>query len=411
MNYKKLLFEKIVDISKDLVPSHVYKAIEPINFGVNYYSPSKIFELSSLRYSILSTYFKNMLPHDTILYNKSNFNFYKFLCKMFDQININYFNFSGDGGIICFFSIGDFEKFMFELNVTKKANFISPVINFDFNDDQDSEAFVTKIYCYSINYLKTYSNLERINSLLNLSEYEILQNNDCNINILSKQGFAIKQSTYKIESINDDILDFYNQDIVSKTDSLIKTINEKNKGIILLHGFKGCGKTTYIKYLINKSNKSFYYINGETASSFGSGSFLEFIYENGKKSVFIFEDMEFLLTSRENRPSSLISDILNASDGILSDIISPIFIFTFNTIMENIDSAFLRPSRLLYEQEFKKLPYEKALNLSKKINVVLPEEKEYSLAELFELKNSISENRSKKFRSENNNIVTGFLKP
>ena len=65
----------------------------------------------------------------------------------------------------------------------------------------------------------------------------------------------------------------------------------------------------------------------------------------------------------------------------------------------------------LYEQEFKKLPYEKALNLSKKINVVLPEEKEYSLAELFELKNSISENRSKKFRSENNNIVTGFSKP
>jgi hypothetical protein len=43
--------------------------------------------------------------------------------------------------------------------------------------------------------------------------------------------------------------------------------------------------------------------------------------------------------------------------------------------------------------------------------VVLPEEKEYSLAELFELKNSISENRSKKFRSENNNIVTGFSKP
>jgi hypothetical protein len=42
-----------------------------------------------------------------------------------------------------------------------------------------------------------------------------------------------------------------------------------------------------------------------------------------------------------------------------------IFIFG-NEDLENIDSAFLRPSRLLYEQEFKKLPYEKALNLSKK---------------------------------------------
>ena len=132
---------------------------------------------------------------------------------------------------------------------------------------------------------------------------------------------------------------------------------------------------------------------------------------NSKNSVFIFEDNEHLLASREQKTNNIISDILNASDGILSDIISPIFIFTFNTKIENIDQAFLRPGRLILEQEFKKLPFNHAKKIAKKLNTKITEDKEYSLAEIFEKQNSISnlQVRSKKFASEKSNAM-GFAR-
>ena len=120
--------------------------------------------------------------------------------------------------------------------------------------------------------------------------------------------------------------------------------------------------------------------------------------------------MEHLIVSRENKTNSVISDILNASDGILSDILSPIFIFTFNTKLENIDSAFLRPGRLILEQEFKKLSYEESKKVDKKIKVKLDEDKEYSLAEIFGKQNMPKNTsvRSKKFTSEKSRVIKGF---
>ena len=192
---------------------------------------------------------------------------------------------------------------------------------------------------------------------------------------------------------------------------IINLINKRKKGLFLFHGEKGCGKTTFIKYIINNCEKDFYYINGESLTAFSTGSFLEFMTYNSKNSVFIFEGNEDLLASREQKTNNIISDILNASDGILSDIISPIFIFTFNTKIENIDQAFLRPGRLILEQEFKKLPFNHAKKIAKKLNTKITEDKEYSLAEIFEKQNSISnlQVRSKKFASEKSNAM-GFAR-
>jgi MoxR-like ATPase len=52
-------------------------------------------------------------------------------------------------------------------------------------------------------------------------------------------------------------LDLYYEDDFIETDEIIrKRLNQKNdKGIVLLHGLPGTGKTTYLRHLIGKIKK------------------------------------------------------------------------------------------------------------------------------------------------------------
>jgi SpoVK/Ycf46/Vps4 family AAA+-type ATPase len=84
-------------------------------------------------------------------------------------------------------------------------------------------------------------------------------------------------------------------------------------------------------------------------------------------SILLIEDAEKVITDREQTASSGVSNILNITDGILSDLLKMQIVATFNMDKDNIDKALLRKGRLIAEYEFGKLSVEKSNNKLKEL--------------------------------------------
>ena len=98
------------------------------------------------------------------------------------------------------------------------------------------------------------------------------------------------------------------------------------------------------------------------AGELDSPNIISLLLEN-PNSVFVIEDAEQLLVSRDNQKNSYISLILNLTDGILGEGLGIQVIATFNTDLSNIDKALLRKGRLIALYDFKALSIEKSKNL------------------------------------------------
>ena len=139
--------------------------------------------------------------------------------------------------------------------------------------------------------------------------------------------------------------------------------------------------------------KRFVYVPSNLVDKITSPDFISFILDN-RNCVFIIEDCENLVVTRNNTRSSAVADMLNMSDGLLADALKIKFICTFNTDEKNIDSALLRPGRCRMKYNFEKLKKDRAINVANKFGLDIPD-KDISLAELFAGENKFIEERKK----------------
>jgi hypothetical protein len=80
--------------------------------------------------------------------------------------------------------------------------------------------------------------------------------------------------------------------------------------------------------------------------------------------VLVIEDAENIIMDRRFNSNSSVSNLLNISDGLLSDCLNVQIICTFNNALSTVDSALMRKGRLIARYEFGKLGTEKAQRLS-----------------------------------------------
>jgi hypothetical protein len=149
----------------------------------------------------------------------------------------------------------------------------------------------------------------------------------------------------------------YGSEFSKVHDVIVKKLNENNgKGIILLHGDPGTGKTSYIKHLTTLiKDKDILFIPPSMAEMLSEPTIIPFLMDH-KNSVLIIEDAERVISDREGNGSPAgVSNILNLTDGILGDCLSIQIVATFNMKREKIDQALLRKGRLIAEHKFSKL--------------------------------------------------------
>lgn len=184
-----------------------------------------------------------------------------------------------------------------------------------------------------------------------------------------QQGyFLISQKVNKVEDFS--IGKQYNDDFVDEDRKINDFIGKENRpGLVILHGEKGTGKTTYIRHLINTyEDKQFVMVPSGLVSLLGTPDFGMFL-GTLKDSVIIIEDCENAIRSRSavDGNGSAVSLLLNLTDGLLSDALNIKFICTFNADLNDIDSALLRKGRLMSKYEFKALETEKSNILLKEL--------------------------------------------
>ncbi len=184
------------------------------------------------------------------------------------------------------------------------------------------------------------------------------------INLISRgrNGLELKQLDVKRTQLDLDL--FYEDDFKAVNDTICKRLTkDKDKGIVLLHGLPGTGKTTYLRYLIGKIKKRVLFVSPNVAADITSPDFVDLLVSN-PNSVLIIEDAENVIMDRKLNNNASVSNLLNISDGLLADFLNVQLICTFNNSLTMVDSALMRKGRLIAKYEFGKLGIEKAQRLS-----------------------------------------------
>ena len=229
------------------------------------------------------------------------------------------------------------------------------------------------------------------------------QKKKANIQLVKSDMGHLDTEDYDLYSPPMDLNLNYGVEFTKIHELIIERLNKPNdKGIILLHGDPGTGKTSYIKHLTSLIlDKDILFIPPSMAEMLSEPTIIPFLMDH-KNSILIIEDAERVIGDREGNGSPAgVSNILNLTDGILGDCLNIQVVATFNMKREKIDKALLRKGRLIAEHKFEKLSIEETNKLLISLGKVNVSEEAMCLADIYNIDTEV-------YRAETKENKIGF---
>ena len=259
------------------------------------------------------------------------------------------------------------EKQFFHKTVFKIEDRVMIVLSGDFVEIYHDKSK----YSYAENLVKAFAGFKAPEKE---KEYEI--------NIITVNDGSLDLKTLDIKPTKLDVGLYYNDDFLEIHAIIRERLSRDiDKGIILLHGLPGTGKTTYLRHLIGSIEKKVLFVSPAVAANLMNPEFMDLLIDN-PNAVLVIEDAENIIMDRKFANSSSVSNLLNISDGLLSDCLNVQIICTFNNALSMVDDALMRKGRLIAKYEFGKLGIEKAQKLSDHLGLKQSITKPMTLAEI-----------------------------
>lgn len=188
------------------------------------------------------------------------------------------------------------------------------------------------------------------------------------IHIVYRGDLGFDKMAFDVKKVDIDVNLNYNDGFTEISESIIKNLNDKKKtGLYILSGETGTGKTSFIRYLAGKVKRDIIFVSPDMVNYITDPSFIPFLMNNSN-SVLIIEDAEPALQKRDGGSrTGAISNILNLTDGLLSDCLNISIVATFNTKTKVLDEALLRKGRLVKSYSFERLAADKSIKLLEKL--------------------------------------------
>ena len=203
------------------------------------------------------------------------------------------------------------------------------------------------------------------------------------LRVLTRDQHGYGTRRIRIEPFTADLARDYNDDLATVDERIRRAIEEEESGLILLHGIPGTGKTSYIKSLLTEyAQQRFIFVPNDFVSSLLKPDFISFLMGQ-RNCILLIEDAEKVIMARERAGNdSVVSTLLQLTDGLFSDYLNIKIICTFNTDVSRIDQALFRKGRLIAFYEFRELVEEKARIILADNGITTPPERR-TLAELY----------------------------
>ena len=187
--------------------------------------------------------------------------------------------------------------------------------------------------------------------------------NKLNTLTLNQNNLEIEPLFFNHELENTEL--FYNDKTYTKIDKLIKSIKKSTKGLSVLYGKRGTGKTSIINYLSSKLDRIVIFIpNNLIEQTINNAEFRKFLKKHNKP-ILVIDDCEMLFNEVFAKSNIFVNNLLQLVEGFLSDNteVNVISIFNVDDI-EEIDHSLLDCNNLLDTIEFNLLTDTESSELS-----------------------------------------------